>query len=353
MEAGFQYFSNNRIPVTIITGFLGSGKTTFLNHLLKKYSAVRFAIIENEFGELGVDGDLLYSEKIPVYELINGCICCTLNTDFYNALQIIQEKHNDIDHLLIETTGIADPSHVIDLFISNPQIQKNFLINSVICLVDSIGLENLLANEPEALKQIALSDIVMLNKIDLYEQQDTGDLRRLIASINPMAEIIETSHAHTNGTPVLNTKAYSFPHIEQSTLSFDTINLSLRKIAGTNPCNDFSKGLHRHDISSVAYSFDECLDPELFNIWISSFIYFNQNNLYRVKGILYFKNKNKRYIFQAVKGSCVFEEGSNWKEGEEKFSKIVFIGKYIDRQELENKLNKLFVKYQKIPVPVQ
>jgi len=353
MESGFQYFSSNRIPVTIITGFLGSGKTTFLNHLLKKYSNTRFAIIENEFGELGVDGDLLYSEKIPVYELINGCICCTLNTDFYNALQIIQEKHKDIDHLLIETTGIADPSHVIDLFISNPQIQKNFLVNSVICMADTAGLEDLLANEPEAIKQIALSDIVMLNKIDLYGQQDTGDLKKLIADINPMAEIIETSHAHTNGTPVLNTKAYSFPHIEQSTLSFDAINISLRTIAGSNLSSKSNNRLHRHEISSVAYIFKECIDPELFNIWISSFIYFNQNNLYRVKGILYFKDKNKRYIFQAVKGSCVFEEGSDWKEGEERFSKIVFIGKYIERTELENKLNKLFVKYDKIPVPVQ
>lgn len=341
---------SNRIPVTIITGFLGSGKTTFLNHLLKKYDNTRFAIIENEFGELGVDGNLLFQDNIPIYELVNGCICCSLSTDFYNALQLIDEKHADIDHLLVETTGIADPSQIVDLFISNNEIQRSFIINSVICLTDSTNLETTLEKEPEALKQLVLSDIVMLNKVDLLNSKETGSLHDLIALVNPLAEIIETSHGHTNGTPILTKKAYSQKHIEESTLSFDNIKISLNELMIHNNTKVLNKNKHCHDIQAEGFVFNACFDPELFNIWMSSFIYFNQNDLYRVKGILYFRNNNKRYVFQAVKGSCVFEEGSEWRSDEERFSKIVFIGKFINRQELGDKLGKLFDQHPDVDI---
>lgn len=345
MKEDFTPKYHERIPVTIITGFLGSGKTTFLNHLLKKYGNTRFAIIENEFGELGIDKDLLYSDNLPVYELINGCICCTLNQDFFKSLQVILEKSHKIDHLLIETTGIADPGQVIDVFLSNEQIKQNYIINSVICLADSANLESILNNEKEAIKQMALADVVMLNKIDLIDSPGLDKLKRLIKEINPMAQIIETQNAHTNGTPVLKTAAYSHHHIEQSTLSFDHLRISLGNIIAAKSNTSPYLKIHKHDIHAEAFIFDECFDPELFNIWITSYLYFNQKNLYRVKGVLYFKANNKKYIFQSVKGSCIFEEGSEWKKDEVKFSKLVFIGKYIDRTMLENKLGKLFFKY--------
>jgi len=341
---------HERIPVTIITGFLGSGKTTFLNHLLKKYNKTRFAIIENEFGELGIDKDLLYSDNLPVYELINGCICCTLNEDFFKALQVILENTDKIDHLLIETTGIADPGQVVDVFLSNEQIKQNYIINSVICLADAANLENILSNEKEAIKQMALADIVMLNKIDLIGNSGSEHLIRLIKEINPMAQLIKTRNAHTNGTPVLKTGAYSHQHIEKSTLSFDNLRISLGNIIHAKPLNISGPRSHNHDIHAEAFVFNECFDPELFNIWITSYLYFNQKNLYRVKGVLYFKTSKKKYIFQSVKGSCIFEEGSEWKEDEMKFSKLVFIGKFIDRTMLENKLGKLFFEYNESPV---
>ncbi len=345
MKEGFQQQLKERIPVTIITGFLGSGKTTFLNRILEKYNTTRFAIIENEFGQLGIDRDILHHENTPVYELINGCICCTLNNDFYNALQLIAEKHGEIEHLLVETTGIADPDRVIDLFISNDDIRNNYVINSVICLTDSSLLENVLRNEPEALKQIALSDIVMLNKVDLLETSDTSHLKSLIQEVNPMAEILETSHAQTNGTPLLDTRAYSCHYIEQSTISFGNLAISLSDLVKEKRSKEKALFDSRHDIQAISFVFDECNDLELFNIWISSFIYFNQNTLYRAKGILYLKDSKNRSVFQAVRGSCVFEQGSEWEQDEERFSKIVLIGKFIDRIEMENKLGKLFVKY--------
>ncbi len=343
MEDGFKHYNQERIPVTIITGFLGSGKTTFLNHLIHKYPTTRFAIIENEFGELGVDPDILNrEEQMPVYELLNGCICCTLNTDFYNSLQLIIENKTSIDHLLVETTGIADPSQVIDLFISNEQIQRNFIVNSVICLVDCSLIEGLLQSEKESVKQIALSDIVMLNKTDLLREKTTCHLKKIISDINPMAQVLETRYAHTNGTPVLATKAYSSSHIEETTLSYKALKISLNNIKRTQNDLVFHPAKLRHDIYSDGFIYRECTDPELFNIWITSFIYFNQNNLLRVKGILYVEGKDCRYIFQAVKGSVVFEKGSPWKADEDKISKIVIIGREIDRSGIEEKLDMFF-----------
>lgn len=344
MEETSHTTDTHRIPVTIITGFLGSGKTTFLNHLLQKYNTTRFAIIENEFGKLGLDGNLINDDDTPIYELVNGCICCSLNSDFYHALLHIYEHHNNIDHLLVETTGIADPSKVLDLFVANEQIQKLFSLNSVICLADAGNIESILADQSEAVKQVVLSDIVMLNKIDLLPVNQVSHLRGIIEKMNPMADILETSYAHTNGTPVLSTRAYSGNHIEKSTLSFDHVRVSLREnFKGDSPLA-FDTAPQNHDIRAEAFVLQACCDPELFKIWISSFVYFNQNSLYRVKGILYYKDINKRYVFHAVKGSCVFEEGSLWQNGEEQFSKIVFIGKDINRQELASNLDKFFLQ---------
>jgi len=334
---------NHQIPVTVITGFLGSGKTTFLNNMIKKHPKTRFAIVENEFGEMPVDGDLINHSGAPIYELSDGCICCSLIRDLCQALQSITEIKSRIDHLLIETTGIADPMSVVDLFITNDSVKNDFLINSVICLADATNIVQVLDTEMEARKQVALADMVIMNKIDQITSVNATMVKNTLVGLNPMAEIIETTYAQTNGTPLLTTKAYSGDHVEKTTLSFNNINLSLEKIS-QNHSMLHTHSKHRHDIHAEGFLFDECSDEELFNIWMSSFLYFNQNRLYRVKGILNFPKKKKRYVFQAVKGSYICEEGREWEKDEARFSKIVFIGKYLDRKELEESLLKLFLK---------
>ena len=344
MYEGYK-ISKERIPVTIITGFLGSGKTTLLKNIIRKNHNTRFAIIENEFGEMGIDGELVSAENSSVYELTNGCICCSLSRDFYNSLQIIVEKQNDIEHLLIETTGIADPMSVIDLFISNNTLEKYFQVNSVICLADASSLENTLESEVDSRKQIALSDLIIINKVDKASDSQLENLKDTITDINPMAEIVETSYAQTNGTPLLQTHAYSSSHIEKTTKSFRNINVSLHEVARSANIPAEDRKNHRHDIHAEGFIFDECFDQELFNIWMSSYLYFNQATLYRVKGILNFRDKDKRSIFQAVKGSYLFEDGTDWKDDETRYSKIVFIGKSIDRVELGKSLQKLFQSF--------
>lgn len=335
--------SSQRIPVTIITGFLGSGKTTLLNNIIRQHHGLRFAIIENEFGEMGIDGDLLDSVDGPMFELVNGCICCSLHNDFYKALQLIIENQSHIDHLLVEATGIADPLCVVDVFMANETISNHFVVDSVICVANANDIEEILDSESEARKQIAVADLVLLNKIDMVRRDHISTLRQLISGINPMTKILETTFAHTNGTPLLQTHAYSHRHVEATTLSFDNINLSLQDVA-SDVQGRLARAAHRHDIHAEGFVFDGCFDLEMFNIWMASYLYFNQQSLYRVKGILNFKGKRKKFVFQAVKGSYIFEEGNEWKEGETPFSKIVFIGKFLNRKELENNLCKLLQK---------
>ncbi len=341
MQENFK-IAQKRIPVTIITGFLGSGKTTLLNNIIRKNPDTRFAIIENEFGELGIDGELVSAKGTSVYELTNGCICCSLSRDFFSSLQTIIEKTDKIDHLLVETTGIADPTSVIDLFVANNTIEKFFEVNSVICLTDASTLEKTIHDEVDSRKQIALSDLVILNKVDLAAGTHISQLKEHISEINPMAEIVEAKWAQTNGTPLLQTKAYSSSHIEKSTRSFHNISVSIHELSVSNKSTSSEMVNHRHDIHAEGFIFDECFDQELFNIWMSSYLYFNQNTLYRVKGILNFRGKKKRCVFHAVKGSYNFEDGTDWENDEARYSKIVFIGKYIDRKELETSLKKLF-----------
>lgn len=337
------------IPVTIITGFLGSGKTTFLNNIIKKYPDTRFAIIENEFGEMPVDGELINHNQSPFFELANGCICCSLTGELLKALYAVIEKKESIDHLLVETTGIADPMSVIDVFISNKDMCINFEINSVVCIADACNLSDTLTMEIEARKQVALSDLVIMNKMDTVDKTKLPQLSNTLNDINPLAEILQTTYAQTNGTPLLNKRAYSGEDIEKSTMEFENLNFSLENFAKNLHPYRFNSSRHKHDIHAEGFVFDDCTDMELFNIWMSSYLYFNQNRLYRVKGVINFKNKNNRYVFQSVKGSYVFDEGRKWEENETRFSKIVFIGKYVNREELESSLLKLFNK--KLPEP--
>jgi G3E family GTPase len=334
--------NSSRIPVTILTGFLGSGKTTLLNNLIEKHKhSNRFAIIENEYGEMGIDPQLINVSDSPVYELSNGCICCTLNDDFYSSLLGIIEHSEGINHILVETTGVADPMTIIDLFLSNDLIMSNFQIDSVICIADSENLEEMLDIEPVVRKQIALSDIVLLNKIDVVNSEHTMRLKNLIIGINPLANIHETRYAYTNGTPILNTFAYSFRQIEKSTLSYHAHDIN--PMPETYVLKGRDKPMH-HDIFSEGFIFEESFNPELFNIWMSSFLYFNQKTIYRAKGILNFSDRERKGIVQAVNGSYLVEEGRRWQENENRFSKIVFIGKNLVRRDLEKNLMKLLMK---------
>ena len=338
-----------RIPVTIITGFLGAGKTSLLNNLIRKYPEKKFAIIENEFGETGIDGGLIAAAPEAIFELNNGCICCTLGDDFIFTLENLLGSSYAFDHLLVETTGIADPSGIVDAFISGSTIQQKFRIDSVMCVADALNMEDLFDKQPEVRKQIVLADLVLLNKIDAVNQDKVAILTRIIEGINPMTRILPTTFGSIDGIDVLNIHSFSGEAVGKSTLALCRIDHSDDKLAGQksfvhNPIVPDTN--HIHDISSVGFTFKGSFDVNKFGVWMQNYLYFNQDTIFRAKGIMSFGQTEDQFIFHAVRSSFMFEVGKPWGD-EERFSKLVFIGKNISGKELEANLLQLLVKEDK------
>lgn len=316
--------TDSRIPVTIVTGFLGAGKTTLLNNIIRKHADKRFAIIENEIGEIGIDGGLIVGADDNIFELSNGCICCSLNGDFNEVIEQLLEKSDPFDHLLVETTGIADPNAVIQSFLSSEFIQMEFRVDCVVCLADALHLGERIDSEPEARKQIALADIILVNKTENVDMQQLQRIQSKIDSINPSAQSHWVSYADISEINILNTYSYSGKGIEKATLSFRNLALASNS----------------HDIQTVGISIPGSFDVDKFHIWMEHYLFFNGKDVFRIKGILNFDQSDRKQVFQAVSSSYVIEEGSLWND-EPRFCKLVFIGRGLVREELEWALHRL------------
>lgn len=338
---------DNRIPVTIITGFLGAGKTTLLNQLIKDHPEKKFAIIENEFGEIGIDGGLIVGTDENIFELSNGCICCSLSEGFYETIKKLLDSPYPFDHLLVETTGIADPDSIVKAFLSSESIQLNFRIDSVICLADCENMEDLMDEQPEVRKQLALADVVLLNKADTIRTEYLTELQKVIGNINPIATIYPVKFARVDAVNFLDLNAFSAKTIEKSTLSFQ--NLSVFGDSIINQSSFLTKPAHhhhKHDIKSLGFIIPGSFDRNKFNLWMQNFLFFNQDTVFRVKGIVSFIDIPEKQIFQAVRSNYMLEPGTEWG-AETRFSKLVFIGKKLDHDKLEDNL------YQLLGTPVE
>jgi len=332
---------DSRIPVTIITGFLGAGKTTLLNQLIKEHPEKKFAIIENEFGEIGIDGGLIVGTDENIFELSNGCICCSLNEGFYETIEKLLNSEFSFNHLLIETTGIADPDSIIKAFFSSEAIQLNFRIDSVICLADCANFEDLLNEQAEIRKQLALADVVILNKADTIQPGYLKELEKLIVSINPMAMLYAVKFAKIEGVNLLDLKAFSGKAIEKAAMSFQ--NLKFVNSPVINQTSLLSKPEHKHhkhDIASYGFIIPGNFDMEKFSFWMQNFLFFNRDTIFRVKGVVSFDDMPEKHIFQAVRDSYIFETGAELGD-ETRFSKLVFIGKKLNHDMLEDNLYQL------------
>jgi len=177
-------------PSTILTGFLGAGKTTYLNYLLQSKPDIRYAIIENEYGEQSIDSELILRAEDDIIELNNGCLCCTLNDNLYDILNKLFERREEYDEILIEATGVADPRGLADPFITYPTIKKQFPLTRIICLIDAELIEDQLKNTKEAISQITFSDVLLINKIDLVSEGYLGELTERLQKLNPLAKIV-------------------------------------------------------------------------------------------------------------------------------------------------------------------
>ena len=323
-----------RIPVTILTGFLGAGKTTLLNRIINRYPEKKFAIIENEFGEVNIDSDLVIGvDGNNIFEMSNGCICCTLNDDLYKVLDNLLNSEKPFNHLIIESTGIADPASIIHPFIVDYEIQLQFRLDSLICLVDSEHIIETIKDEQEALKQIALADVIILNKKGTVSSDFFEEVKNEVTSINNLAEIIETDFADFADNSILNKQVLTPQNTNEFFKRVFTVNTKNK----VNPLH--AKSMHAH-----SFIISGEMDYERFSLWMDYFLTFNQNSIYRIKGIFCFADSPVKMIAQSVKTSFLLMEGDLWLKQEKKESKVVFIGKYLDSDVIEENLKSFVIR---------
>jgi G3E family GTPase len=322
---------DSRIPVTILTGFLGAGKTSVLNELIRQYPDKRIAVIENEFGEIGIDSELVLNKEGNIFELSNGCICCSLNEDLTNTLHLLLERSDKIDYLIIETTGIADPGPVCVAFLSDEQIQDAFRLDAVVTVVDSTRFEQQLEAQAEVGKQVALADVLIFNKVsdtDLYLLETA---KNILKRINPQAEVIEADHGIIKNSSLLDKQAFDAEKILKQPWKKPPSSLMFA-----------SPPTHENHIAFNSHSFEweEPLDFIRFTSWITLLLHLNAKTVFRIKGILNISEIEEKVVFQSVYDKYVSQSGGKWEEGEVRKTRLVFIGKNLDREILEKGIRK-------------
>jgi G3E family GTPase len=316
--------SNTLIPVTILTGFLGSGKTTLLNYILKQPHGHRIAVIENEFGEAGIDNELLVQDQgEQIVEMNNGCICCTVRGDLVRILGELATKRKagtvKFDRVVIETTGLADPAPVAQTFFVDEDVSQNYMLDAIITLVDAKHAPLQLDEHHEAQEQVGFADRILLTKTDLATPAEVQALRQRLARMNPRASIAE-SH---KGVATLD-------HI------LDIHGFNLNAILEIEP--DFlSDVTHEHDddITSFVFRDTRPMDLEKIEDFLSAIVQVHGASLMRYKGILNIAGVEQRVVFQGVHMLMGSDLGTPWASGEVRESKMVFIGKDMPREVLE------------------
>lgn len=318
--------NDERVPVTVITGFLGAGKTTLLNRILTEQHGKRIAVIENEFGEVGIDDALVLDAEEEIFEMNNGCICCTVRGDLIRILGALMRRRDRFEHILIETTGLADPAPVAQTFFVDDEIREQLRLDAIVTVIDAAHVLDHLDElkpdgiENEAVEQVAFADRMILNKIDLVTAEHLAAVEQRLRSINRAAEIAHAQQAKVDLNCILDVGAFD-----------------LQRVLTDDPAF-LEQTDHQHDLSvtSVGIQIDGDVDVDRLNTWLGQLLSTKGVDIFRSKGILALAGQARQYVFQGVHMLFSGAEGRPWVAAENRTNRMVFIGRNLDRDELES-----------------
>jgi G3E family GTPase len=332
--------SSDKIPVTVLTGYLGAGKTTLLNRILSEPHGKKYAVVVNEFGEIGIDNDLVVGADEEVFEMNNGCICCTVRGDLVRILDGLMRRKGKFDGIIVETTGLADPAPVAQTFFVDDNVGRKTRLDAVVAVADAKWLKDRLRDAPEAKNQIAFADVILINKTDLVSAAELDDVEAHIRGINRYATVHKTERAQVPLHEVLSRNAFDLErilHLEPEFLEGDDHDHDHGHGDGHDHGHHRHGGLkHYHDeeMQSISLKSDRPLDADKFFPWVHYLVQKEGPNILRCKGILSFKNDDERFVFQGVHMILDGDHQRPWQDGEPRESRIVFIGRKLPEEKI-------------------